>query len=139
MNDLMDLRMVKRLTNLASNVLQVPDGEAIFTSESGCNRVALNVLGGREQLAVLIADSVERGNVVAAEDLCLFGLVKDVFDQGFAVFLRQLYESNNFESDGLLVFTVQRLVDGRGRLRDLADNFETPDYVGHFLSAPPQA
>ena len=131
--------MIESLANLAGDVLQVPNGKAIFARESGRNRVALNVFGGGEQLAVFVADSIQSGNVMAAQRLCLFSLVKHAFEQGFAVVLLHLLKTNNLESYCLLGFCVQRLIDSRGRLRDLTDNFETPDYVGHFLSAPPQA
>ena len=66
MNYVVAMGMVKRLANLTSDVLQVPDGKSVFARESSRNRIALNVFSGSEQQIAFIARAIEGRNVVAA-------------------------------------------------------------------------
>ncbi len=107
----MSLRMIERVANLAGNILQVPDGEAIVAGQRGGDGVALNVFGGRQKFAVFFADAVKHGNVVAAQRLGLVGF----FENASSAARRRLSPRSvhHLERNRLLILSVQRFVDGR--------------------------
>src|SRR6267378_4469478 len=56
--------------NLPRYVEQIPDGEAFFARQHSGNAVALDVLHGGAELAIDLASTVEKDNVLAGEIAC---------------------------------------------------------------------
>ena len=65
-HDSVPLRVIERLADLASHILQIPDRETFVSRQRGGYRISLHVLGRGPELIAFLADFVNDNDVVAA-------------------------------------------------------------------------
>src|ERR1700677_4207614 len=133
MHEVLGMGVVEALAGLARDVLQVPDGESFFAGQHGSYAVALHIFQRSAENSIDFFGSAESGNIVAVETLAGGGFFQKVFHESGRL-LTQRFQFDSLQRHGLSALRVRGFVNGNCvRVRDLAEYFETPDFVRHYL------
>src|ERR1700730_18163832 len=135
-HDMVRVRVIQSLTGLTGNILQVPDGKPFVAGQHGADAVALHVLHRGAELPVNFFHTVKQCDVVAVERLAALGFLQNVLDQQGSL-LRHHLQPDGLQSNRLPALRICRLIDSADfRMRDLAEDLETSDTVGHCSLSP---
>ena len=135
-HNIVRVRVVETLTSLAHDVLQVPDGKPFFAGQHGGNAVALHVLFGGTALIFNYLHAEKLCNVVAAERLGAGSFLQNVVDQNIGLFVQHL-QLDGLQGNGLPALWISGLIDRANLgMRDLAEDFETPNLICHCSLSP---
>src|SRR5580704_3564308 len=79
MHEVLGVGVIKTLTGLARDVLQIPNGKPFFAGEHSGYTVALDIFQRGAENSVDFFGAVEHGNIVTIENLAGGCLVQKVF------------------------------------------------------------
>ena len=79
MYESLGVSVVETLAGLTRDVLEIPNGEALFAGQHGGNAVALHIFQRSAENAVHFFSAMNQRNIVTVENLAGFHLFQQVF------------------------------------------------------------